>query len=59
VISRHLANDQRATSLPGAPDGHYAVLRFSTVFTHKRQATETVVMAQEPSGWRTDGYFIR
>ncbi|HEY2481989.1 MAG TPA: DUF4019 domain-containing protein [Caulobacteraceae bacterium] len=59
VMSRTVAGDRRSTSLPGAPDGHYARLRFSTVFAHKRQATETVVMADEPSGWRVDGYFIR
>jgi serine/threonine-protein kinase len=59
VISRRLAGDLRSTSLPGAPDGHYARLTFTTAFAHKRRATETVVMAQEPSGWRVDGYFIR
>lgn len=55
--------DRRATftrSLPGAPDGHYAVLEFDTVFEHKAQAVETVTVAQEPQGaWRVVGYFIR
>lgn len=59
VISRTLAGVQRSTSMPGAPDGNYAKVQFSTAFAHKRQASETVVLADGPSGWRVDGYFIR
>jgi len=59
VISRNLTNVQRSTSLPGAPDGSYAKVQFSTVFAHKHEAAETVVLAEGPSGWRVDGYFIR
>lgn len=47
-------------SLPGAPDGHYAVLQFDTAFENKAQALETVTAAQEADGgWRVVGYFIR
>jgi DNA-binding CsgD family transcriptional regulator len=59
VSSRVLQNVTKATSLPGAPDGHYEVLRFATSFAHKANAIETVTLAHEPSGWRVDGYFIK
>lgn len=59
VVSRALMSVRRSTSLPGAPDGNYATVQFSTVFAHKRAAVETVVMTGDASGWRVDGYFIR
>lgn len=59
VISRRPVGEKRSPSLPGAPDGRYATLKFRTAFARKRAAIETVVMAAEPSGWRVDGYFIR
>ena len=59
VQSRRLTSEQQTTSLPGAPDGHYAVVQFSTSFANKRGAIETVILAQEPSGWTVDGYFVR
>jgi Protein of unknown function (DUF4019) len=58
--SRELAAAQAASSLPGAPDGHYVVLQFKASFAHKADATETVTMVLEGDGaWRTTGYFIR
>lgn len=59
VVSRASAGDEPATSLPGAPDGTYDQIHFSTVFAHKAAAIETVVMARQRDGWRADGYFIR
>lgn len=59
VTRRTFANKQEATSLPGAPDGHYEILQFNTVFANKAAAVETVVLSHEPGGWRVDGYFIR
>ena len=60
VVSRTLQSEQRATELPGAPDGEYAVLQFATTFEHKRAAVETVTMMRDADGeWRAAGYFIR
>ena len=60
VVSRALKSEQRATELPGAPDGEYAVLQFATTFAHKRSAVETVTMMRDTDGrWRAAGYFIR
>jgi Protein of unknown function (DUF4019) len=59
VSSRSVKSVTKAKSLPGAPDGQYEVVQFQTSFTHKIDATETIVLAREPSGWKVDGYFIR
>jgi hypothetical protein len=59
VSSRALKSVTKATSLPGVPDGEYEVVQFRTSFEHKNDATETVVLAHESSGWRVNGYFIR
>ncbi|HEY5289769.1 MAG TPA: DUF4019 domain-containing protein [Caulobacteraceae bacterium] len=59
VVKRTFVGDEPSNALPGAPDGSYDTVHFSTIFTHKRSAVETVVMARESGGWRVDGYFIR
>lgn len=59
LSSRLLKSVTKAKSLPGAPDGNYEVVQFQTSFAHKAAATETVVLSQEASGWKVDGYFIR
>ncbi|THB73621.1 MAG: DUF4019 domain-containing protein [Desulfobacteraceae bacterium] len=48
------------TSLPGAPDGEYVVIQFSTSFANKASATETVTPVKEKDGtWRVTGYYIQ
>ncbi|WP_394731261.1 DUF4019 domain-containing protein [Altererythrobacter sp. GH1-8] len=60
VNSRVLSNVDRASSLPGAPEGEYEVLQFQTNFSEmKGGAIETVVMIQGESGWEVIGFFIR
>ena len=60
LLARELASSKAATSLPGAPDGHYVVVRFKTAFEHKAQAMETVTAVLEGDGaWRVTGYFIK
>jgi hypothetical protein len=60
VVSRRLTSERRATEMPGAPDGEYAVLEFATVFERKRSAVETVTPMRDPDGqWRVSGYYIR
>ena len=59
LTHRSLTSEKHATSLPGVPDGDYAVLQFASAFAHKRAAVETIALAHEPGGWRVDGYFIR
>lgn len=60
VLSREVATVQRTSTLPGAPEGEYEVLQFSTQFAdHPVASVETVVMLQGTDGWEVTGYFIR
>ena len=57
---RRLASVQRASTLPGAPEGEYEVLQFHTEFAEMEGlAIETLVMLQGKDGWEVSGYFIR
>ncbi len=60
VKSRRVTSSQSTHSLPGAPDGDYVVIRFTSSFEHKAEATETVTPMKDPDGhWRVCGYYIR
>jgi len=60
VLSRALKSATYATSLPGAPDAEYVVIKFDTSFEKKQSAVETVTPMKEADGrWRVSGYFIR
>jgi hypothetical protein len=60
VTSRKLASATPKTTLPGAPDGEYVILRYDSSFEHKQSAIETLTVMKEPDGqWRVTGYFIR
>ena len=53
-------NQTYKTSLPGAPDGEYVVMEFTTAFTNKKSAIETITpMLDEDGQWRVAGYYIR
>lgn len=60
VTSRELSNVNRAATLPGAPEGEYEVLQFTTKFAAvEKPAIETVVMLMGDDGWEVVGYFVR
>jgi hypothetical protein len=60
LISRNLKSATYTDSLPGAPDGEYVVIQFSSRFTNKKSAIETVTPMKDPDGkWRVSGYYIR
>lgn len=47
-------------SLPGAPEGEYVVIVYSSAFANHDGATETVIPARAKDGsWKVSGYFIR
>lgn len=59
-IERTVLSTRHATTLPGAPDGEYIVIRFRTRFANKAEAVETVTPMRLPDGsWRVSGYFIK
>jgi len=60
LVSRTVKSSHYKTSLPGAPDGEYVVIQFSTSFEHKNSAIETVTPMMDKDGqWRVSGYVIR
>ena len=59
-ISRKLQSKLYLTSLPGAPDGEYVVIKFDSSFENKRHALETVTPMLDKDGkWRISGYFMK
>ena len=61
VVSREKKKSRYATTMPGAPDGQYVMIRFETAFAEKEAAVETITpMLDEESGiWRVTGYYIK
>jgi|HigsolmetaAR201D_1030396.scaffolds.fasta_scaffold01975_12 hypothetical protein len=59
LVSRKLREVTFTKTLPGAPDGEYAVLVFESSFQNKRSGVETAVMIMEQGKWKGAGYFIR
>ena len=60
LISRTLKTKTYATSLPGAPDGDYVVIQYTTIFENKKSAIETITPMLDGDGqWRVSGYYIK
>ena len=60
VLSRTVSSTSYMTSLPGAPDGEYFVIQFTTSFEKKKSAVETVTPMKDKDGkWRVSGYYIK
>jgi Protein of unknown function (DUF4019) len=60
VVWRKVESETYATSLPGAPDGEYVVIRFQTRFKNKESAIETITPMRDKDGaWRVSGYYIK
>lgn len=60
VVSRKLEAAHYSTSLPGAPDGKYVVLKYASSFEHKKSAMETVTpMLDQDGEWHVSGYYIK
>jgi len=60
LLSRKLQSAEYKTSLPGAPDGEYVVIKYDSSFANKKSAVETVTPMLDKDGqWRVSGYFIR
>lgn len=60
LVSRRFRTSEFTSSLPGAPEGEYVILKYDTVFEQYKTATEVVVPAKEKDGsWRVSGYFVK
>jgi hypothetical protein len=60
LVSRKPKSATHKTSLPGAPDGDYFVLKFDTSYAKLPAAVETVTLMLDKDGkWRAAGFFIQ
>ena len=57
--SRDYEAAEQTKSLPGVPDGDYAIVRFHSTFEHKADGSETVTLILEKGHWKAAGYFIK
>lgn len=60
ILSREAKLKKYMTSLRGAPDGEYVVIKFLTSFQNGESTIETVTpMIDKDGQWRVAGYFIK
>jgi len=59
LVSRTQPSVTFAKTLPGAPDGNYALMQFQSSFQKKSSAVEMLTLMAEGDQWRVAGYFIR
>jgi predicted SnoaL-like aldol condensation-catalyzing enzyme len=58
VVHRKVRSAKYATAMPGAPDGEYTIVKFSTRFENKKKAVETVSL-EKSEHWKICGYFVK
>ena len=60
LVSRTAAQFARAHSMPGAPDGDYAIVQYEVAFANGKKGSEllTWVLGSDEQ-WRVAGYYIR
>ena len=46
-------------TLPGMPDGDYAIIRFQSSFENKAAALESITLVAEGGAWQVGGYYIK
>ncbi|WP_321531707.1 DUF4019 domain-containing protein [uncultured Desulfuromonas sp.] len=60
LVKREIKGRNYTKSLPGAPDGDYVVIQFTTEFENKKNSLETITPMLENDGkWRVSGYYVR
>ena len=60
LVSRAVKSMTYVTSLPGAPDGEYLVIQYTSSFERKKSGVETVTPMLDKDGkWRVSGYYIK
>ncbi|GLS84288.1 DUF4019 domain-containing protein [Paraferrimonas haliotis] len=59
LIGREVKASKFATELPGVADGQYMIYQFTTEYSNKANAIETLTLVLEDDGeWRVIGYYI-
>lgn len=59
AIERSLEKLSRHAEWVGLPDGDYLRISFVTVFQHKKDSLETVVLVKEQGNWIVSSYHLR
>ena len=60
LISRKVISSKYLTSIPGAPDGEYVIIKYKTKFENKENTIETVTPLKSQNGkWKVSGYYIK
>lgn len=60
LVSREIQSKTHTKSLPGAPDGEYVIIQFSTSFENEISGIETITIMLDSDGkWRTSGYYFK
>lgn len=60
VKSRTFSKAEYSKVLPGAPDGEYVVIQYTTEFENKAQAVETITPMLDWDGtWKVSGYYVK
>ncbi len=60
LVAREIKSKVYTKSLPGAPDGEYVVIQFTTSFENKISGIETITPMLDKDGqWRVSGYYIK
>ncbi|MCK5097993.1 MAG: DUF4019 domain-containing protein [Desulfobacteraceae bacterium] len=60
LVSREIQSKTYKKSLPGAPDGEYVIIQFSTSFENEISGIETITIMLDSDGkWRTSGYYFK
>jgi hypothetical protein len=59
-LSRNRKSTRYSTTLYGAPDGEYVVIKLESVFEDKASAQEMITLMLEADGkWRVAGYYLK
>ena len=56
--SREYQAAELTKTLPGVPDGDYAVVRFQSAFANKAEAVKSITLILEHGSWKVGGFFI-
>jgi hypothetical protein len=59
MVQRTVLSTKLTRTLPGQPDGDYALVAFRTSWTGKTVGRELVSLEDEGARWRVIGYVIQ
>jgi Protein of unknown function (DUF4019) len=59
IQSRELVDASYTTTLAGAPEGQYVVLRYHSSFANRPDTVETLTLAFAKGYWRVSGWYIK